>query len=98
MDETAEEALTREVKEEVGCRITILGVLGVFREEGGSFGPSLNIHFRASALEEPRATEEVSEVRWFGPHELPPQEEVAFENDVEALEMWKKIASLEGPT
>lgn len=95
MDETAEEALAREVKEEVGCSITVFGVLGVFREEGGSYGPSLNIHFRASALEEPRVTEEVSEVKWFGPRELPPPGEFAFQNDVEALEMWKKIASPE---
>ena len=96
LDETAEEALAREVTEEVGVGIRLHGVLGVFREVGGSYGPTLNVHFRATASGEPRPASEVSEVGWFGPHELPPPEEFAFQNDLAALERWKSLPSLEG--
>ncbi len=97
LDETAEGALAREVREEVGCEIRLHEVLGVFREAAGTYGPSLNIHIRASPLGEPHPTDEVSEVGWFGPDELPPAEEFAFENDIEALERWKALPPLEEP-
>lgn len=95
LDETAEEALVREVREEVGCEIRLHGVLGVFREVTGAYGPSINIHFRASALSEPRPTDEVSEVGWFGPEELPRPDEFAFENDLQALERWRILPPLD---
>lgn len=94
LDETAEEAVAREVLEEVGCRISLHGVLGVFRETGGGYGPSLNIHFRAKPLSEPHATTEASEVGWFGRDELPPSEDFAFENDIAALERWTNLPPL----
>lgn len=96
LEETAEEALVREVREEVGCEIRLHGVLGVFREVTGAYGPSLNIHYRASPLSNPGATDEVSEVSWFGPEELPRPEEFAFENDRVALERWKALPPLSG--
>lgn len=95
LEETAEEALAREVLEEVGCGISLFGLLGVFREATGRYGPSLNIHFRAAPVGEPRPTEEVSEVGWFGPQELPSADEFAFQNDLEALERWKTLPPLE---
>jgi mutator protein MutT len=94
-EETAEEALAREVQEEVGCRIDLYGVLGVFRQTGGSYGPSLNIHFRAVPLSEPHTTDEVSEIAWFGREDLPPADAIAFENDIQALERWKILPPLE---
>lgn len=95
LDETAEEALEREVMEEVGLPIRLHGVLGVFRETKGPYAPTLNIHFRATPLGEPRPTNEVSEVGWFGTGELPPAEDFAFENDLAALRRWKSLPSLE---
>lgn len=97
LDETAEEAVLREVLEEVGCRIGLRGILGAFSETAGGYGPSLNIHFRAIPLSEPHPTAEASEVGWFGRDELPPAEDFAFENDIAALECWKNLPSLDEP-
>ena len=69
--ETVEEALFREVREEVGVTIEIVRLLGIYskprkREIVLSFLCRL-----AQASPEPATSEEVSEVAWFSPDELP---------------------------
>ncbi|HST90087.1 MAG TPA: NUDIX hydrolase [Ktedonobacterales bacterium] len=69
--ETVEEALAREVREEIGCAIQIRRLVGVYskprkREVVFAFLCAL-----APDSPEPETSEEVSEVAWFVPPEFP---------------------------
>lgn len=87
-DEDPITAVKREVREETGLEIEVLDLLGIFPDRYGEAGePTLNIHYLARAgTGEPRPADDVAEVRWFGPAELP--ETVAFENVARALAAW----------
>ena len=39
---------------------------------------------------EPQRSDEIAELRWFEPEDLPPPGEFAFANTVEALRAWRK--------
>ena len=43
----------------------------------------------SAASGEPEAADDVAEVRWFAPDEIPPSGEFAFENTVVVLKAWK---------
>jgi ADP-ribose pyrophosphatase YjhB (NUDIX family) len=72
-EETVEEGLAREVREEIGAEIEIARLVGVYskprkREVVLSFLCHL-----ATEGPEPRTSEEVAEVAWFLPDAFPPQ-------------------------
>lgn len=87
-DEDPIAAVRREVREETGLEIEVLDLLGIFPDRYGDAGePTLNIHYLARAeAGEPRPADDVAELRWFGPAELP--ETVAFANVARALAAW----------
>jgi len=86
-DETPEEALRREVQEETGLTVRVGDVLGVYPLISPN-GRGVIIIYRAHAdASEPRAGDDVSEVRWFGPDELP--DDLAFESTRQALALWQ---------
>jgi ADP-ribose pyrophosphatase YjhB (NUDIX family) len=66
--ETAEDAVRRELREEVGIDVSITGLNGVYsmRDPAVVF-----VSYRGTTTGEPTAAEETCEVRWFGPSEIP---------------------------
>jgi ADP-ribose pyrophosphatase YjhB (NUDIX family) len=69
-DETVEEALAREVREEVGIEIAIVRLVGVYsKPQKREVVLTFLCHVAGDA--EPSASDEVSEVGWFAPHAWP---------------------------
>jgi ADP-ribose pyrophosphatase YjhB (NUDIX family) len=86
-------ALRRELREETGLEIEPLELHGIWMDAYGGDSTAhstLNLFWRARVVSgEPRAADDVSELRWFGADELPPRHELAFDCVVLALEAWR---------
>jgi len=87
------DALRRELKEETGLDVEPGRFVGAFVDRYGD-GPdapyTLNLYWTARAAGgAPQAADDVAELRWFALDELPPDEEIAFENVTKALALWR---------
>jgi ADP-ribose pyrophosphatase YjhB (NUDIX family) len=75
-------ALRRELREETGLEVEPGSFLGAYMDtygEGPEAGSVLNLAWEASVLSgEMRAADDVSELRWFPPEDLPDEDEFAF--------------------
>jgi 8-oxo-dGTP diphosphatase len=92
-EETPEECAVRELREETGATIEVTGFLGHIVDTYGPGGdPTLNCVFRARLVGDPvlEAADDVAELRWFAPDELPGRDEIAFANTAEALRRWRE--------
>jgi mutator protein MutT len=79
------DAALRELREETGCRGEIERLLGVYRSTGPQGRPVVIVVYEARLRREGTGqSDEVQEVRWFGPQDLP-WDEFAFPSTVEAL-------------
>jgi ADP-ribose pyrophosphatase YjhB (NUDIX family) len=81
LGESVEEAALREVREELEIGVELGPVVGVYSRD---VNPIVLIVYRATTTEEPRTTEEASEVACFAPAELP-WDELAFWSTERAL-------------
>ncbi len=81
--EALEEAAAREVLEETGVTVEILGLVGAFSERGNPV--VLAVYHGRVVSGEAAPGQEVSEVGFFSPGGLP---ELAFPRDAVALERW----------
>jgi ADP-ribose pyrophosphatase YjhB (NUDIX family) len=93
-DETPEEAVRRELLEEIGIECTVGRYLGGFVDTYGEVGDeseaTLNLAYECRIGDgEPEAADDVSELRWFAAEELPADDEFAFRNSVEILDAWR---------
>jgi 8-oxo-dGTP diphosphatase len=88
-DEDPLDGLRRELREETGVEIEPLELAGIWPDRyGGAEGATatLNLYWTARiATGEPAPADDVSELRWFPLDDLPPDEELAFENVAKAL-------------
>lgn len=86
------DALRRELREETGLDIEPGDFLGIWMDRYGeddSAPATLNLYWTARVRGgEPTAADDVSELRWFAPDELPPPEELAFTNNERVLSAW----------
>jgi ADP-ribose pyrophosphatase YjhB (NUDIX family) len=89
-DELPEQALKREVAEETGLSIEVGGLLSVMPLGGWAEQRGLLLLYRAVPATSRRklaAHDDVSEVGWFEPAEIP-WDELAFESTAEVLRRW----------
>jgi 8-oxo-dGTP diphosphatase len=87
-------ALRREIAEETGLEIVPLEFLGAYPDRYGDEGIfTLNLYWTARITGGELALEadELAEVAWFAPDELPDADEFAFANTVEALGEWRSM-------
>jgi 8-oxo-dGTP diphosphatase len=84
-------ALRREIEEETALQIEPGEFLGGYPDRYGDEGIyTLNLYWTAQISSgELELDEELAEVGWFGPEELPESSEFAFRNTLEALRDWK---------
>jgi ADP-ribose pyrophosphatase YjhB (NUDIX family) len=87
------DALRRELKEETGYEIEPDRFLGAWMDQYGGDSTAqstLNLFWTARVVAgEPQAADDVSELGWFEPDELPPSDELAFNCVAEALAAWR---------
>ena len=84
------DALRRELREETGLEIEVVEFLGIFMDPyDGRTILSLTWLARPAGGEE-QAADDVAELRWFAADELPPDEQIAFPGQVEALARWRR--------
>jgi len=91
-DEHPEDGARREIFEETGLRVRVLGLLGIYMDRYGSDESApwiLNVYYHAEPLDdtEPQAADDVSELAWFAPDELPSQ--MAFKHEHQVLADWR---------
>ena len=88
------DGLRREVREETGLELEEPRYLTttVDRYGGGDDAQAtLNLIFTGRVTGgEPAAADDVAELRWFAPGELPPPEECAFGHVARVLETWRQ--------
>ena len=84
--------LRRELMEETALEIEPLEFLGGYPDRYGDRGIyTLNLYWTARVIggELDLEADELVEVAWFAPEDLPAHDEFAFANTVEALSDWK---------
>jgi 8-oxo-dGTP diphosphatase len=93
-DEHPEAGLRREVREEAAVEIEIGDFVGAYPDRYGDADDApvaLNLVWEVTiAGDELVPADDVSELRWFGPDELPPDEQLAFRWLARCLRGWSK--------
>jgi ADP-ribose pyrophosphatase YjhB (NUDIX family) len=84
-------ALHREIREETGLEIEPLEFLGGYPDRYGDGGVfTLNLYWTARVTGgEFRMDDELAEVAWVAPDEVPADDEFAFANTIQALRDWR---------
>lgn len=87
------ECIRRELREETGLEIEPLELEGMVMDQYGTDPDApwtLNLYWTARAVGgDPAPADDVSELAWFRPDELPPPEELAFRNVAVILADWR---------
>jgi 8-oxo-dGTP diphosphatase len=89
------DALRRELREETGLEVEPGRFLGAWMDvytDGDRAGASstLNLYWTARVVSgDAEAADDVSELRWFAPEELPPPDALAFTNVALVLDAWR---------
>jgi ADP-ribose pyrophosphatase YjhB (NUDIX family) len=82
-------ALHRELREETGLDLDVTEFLGIWMQAYDGRNVLCLTWLGTPAGGEERAGDDLVELRWFGPDELPGPDELAFETYVEILSLWR---------
>jgi ADP-ribose pyrophosphatase YjhB (NUDIX family) len=94
------DGLRRELREETGLEVEPLAFLGVWVDaygDGEGAVATLNLYWVSRAEGEPHPADDVSELRWFAPAELPSPAGLAFRVNAKALEAWQRAVAPPAP-
>jgi ADP-ribose pyrophosphatase YjhB (NUDIX family) len=95
--ESLEEAVRRELREETGTEVEVgrlVAAIPDFYGDGDGTDATINAFYECRiASGEPEAADDVAELRWFGPGEIPPDDELAFACVRTALATWRAQAA-----
>jgi ADP-ribose pyrophosphatase YjhB (NUDIX family) len=84
-------ALHRELREETGLELEQADFFGIWTEPDYDGRSVLSLTWRARLQPgEPVAADDVAAFGWFGPDELPADEELAFTHFPELLRLWRQ--------
>jgi ADP-ribose pyrophosphatase YjhB (NUDIX family) len=87
------DALRRELREEAGIEIEPGEFFGILVDRYGDADDAestLNLYWKArKTAGELRPDDDVAELRWFAPDELPAEDELAFRNNAQVLDAWR---------
>lgn len=87
------DGVRRELLEETGLEIEPLDFLGIWMDRYGGDSTAeatMNLYWTARALRgEARPADDVDDLRWFAPNEVPSPDELAFENVPLVLAAWR---------
>lgn len=91
-------ALERELREETGLGVEHAEFLGIWTEPDYDGRTVLALTWRALlGAGEPRAADDVAELRWFAAGELPRDDELAFTHFPALLRLWEEHAQRPWP-
>lgn len=88
--ENAAHAAVRETREEVGMRVALGPLFGVFNDSA----TTVVVYFATPGKDPPTLTDEATEVRYFAPDDVP-WHDIAFPTTTDALTAW--VASIRKP-
>jgi 8-oxo-dGTP diphosphatase len=93
--ESLEECARRELREEAGVEIEVGHLVATVPDTYGPTGDAtINAFFECRVTSgRPRPDDDVAELRWFAPNELPGPEELAFSCVREALATWRRAGA-----
>ena len=87
------DGLKRELREETGLEVEPGDFLGIWMDRYGGDSTAeatMNLYWTARAVSgEPKPADDVDDLRWFAPDELPGPEELAFVNVALVLVEWR---------
>jgi ADP-ribose pyrophosphatase YjhB (NUDIX family) len=87
------DAVRRELREEAGVEIEPLSFFGAWVDSYGESDDThstLNLYWKARIVAGvPRPADDVAELAWFSPGELPPDDEIAFRRLPSVLHAWR---------
>jgi len=88
------DGMRRELREETGLEVEPVQFLGTWIDRYGGDSTAeatLNMYWTARIVAgEPEPDDDVTELGWFAPNELPAPDELAFENVPKVLSAWRK--------
>jgi ADP-ribose pyrophosphatase YjhB (NUDIX family) len=91
------DGLRRELREETGLEIEPVEFVAALTDiygDGPGAGAVLSLNWTARVIGgAPKPADDVSEIRWFAPDELPRPEEIAFPSVAELVERWRALRS-----
>ena len=97
--EEATDGALRELAEETGLDVRLGSFVGVFGDQygGDRAEHTINLfwrgHVTAAAASAAAPASDVSELAWFAPHELPADDELAFQCVPRAVRAWRELVA-----
>lgn len=90
IDEGPDEAAVREFKEETGLDVRLTALFDVYHFYSAVKGTGVLILYRGDIIGgTPTAMDDLTELAFFGPDDLPADDELAFDSNRQALKRWK---------